>query len=211
MLNHLDSLKAEEKDAMYVHYMQLTKGNTYTTTLHCINSCIVKLGKLTVASKVYRGVSGGKLPPQFWTPNDYNVRGGVEFAFTSTTTNGEVARRYASTAKVGMLIEVQMGMVDRGADLEWLSQYPAEKGPSLAPQPAPLMNAHYERTHVFGSRVGRNLLRTADRRRGAAHARGGLHARRRGALLGQPDRTYDRGGHRQDAALTAAAPWHHDR
>jgi hypothetical protein len=26
-----------------------------------------------------------------------------------------------------MIIEVQMGMVDRGAELEWLSQYPAER------------------------------------------------------------------------------------
>ena len=32
--------------------------NTYTTTLHAINSSIVKLGKLTVATKVFRGISG---------------------------------------------------------------------------------------------------------------------------------------------------------
>ena len=52
------------------------------------------------------------------------VKGGVEFAFTSTTTDKEVAQRYAQRGKVGMVIEVQMGMVDRGAELEWLSQYP---------------------------------------------------------------------------------------
>ena len=32
--------------------------NTYTTSLHAINSAVVKMGKLTVATKVYRGISG---------------------------------------------------------------------------------------------------------------------------------------------------------
>ena len=39
--------------------------NKYTTTLHAINSAIVKLGKLTVATKVYRGIAGKKLPDEF--------------------------------------------------------------------------------------------------------------------------------------------------
>ena len=30
------------------------------------------------AAKVYRGISGGKLPDAFWSPNEYNVRGGIE-------------------------------------------------------------------------------------------------------------------------------------
>ena len=71
--------------------------NTYTTTLHAINSAIVKLGKLTVATKVYRGISGtppakpnlprfglillcspficsGRvLPEQFWTVGEDRV------------------------------------------------------------------------------------------------------------------------------------------
>ena len=53
-------------------------GNTYTTTLHVLNSCIVKLSKLTKVTKVYRGLAGGVLPNEFWTPNKVNVRGGVE-------------------------------------------------------------------------------------------------------------------------------------
>ena len=40
----------------------LCQGNLYTTTLHCINSSVVKLGKLTVARPVYRGIAGGLLP-----------------------------------------------------------------------------------------------------------------------------------------------------
>ena len=45
-------------------FLALCAGNTYTTTLHTINSAVVKLGKLTKATKVYRGVAGGLLPGQ---------------------------------------------------------------------------------------------------------------------------------------------------
>ena len=53
----------------------------YTTTLHAINSAIVKVSKLTKARKVYRGIAGMALPKQFWEPNEYNVKGGVENGF----------------------------------------------------------------------------------------------------------------------------------
>ena len=55
--------------------------NRYTTTIHGINSAVIKIGKLTKATKVFRGVSGMKLPENFWEPNEYLVRGGVEPAF----------------------------------------------------------------------------------------------------------------------------------
>jgi hypothetical protein len=44
-------------------------GNKYVTTTHVINSAIVKASKLTMATKVYRGVAGGVLPASFWRPN----------------------------------------------------------------------------------------------------------------------------------------------
>ena len=120
----------------------LCNGNKYTTTLHVINSCIVKLGKLMPAQKVYRGIAGGLLPDNFWKRNEFNVRGGVEFAFMSTTTNKEVAMEYAgASGKQGIVFEIQMGMLDRGADLEWISQardrarYPLPP-PRRAPHPA---------------------------------------------------------------------------
>ena len=87
----LRGVKAEPRSFMQNRMMKLCRGNMYTTTLHCINSAIVKLGKIARACKVYRGVSGGLLPPEFWKPNQFGVRGGVEFAFTSTTTNREAA------------------------------------------------------------------------------------------------------------------------
>ena len=53
----------------------------YTTTIHVINSGILKLSKHTPAKTVYRGVAGGVLPDQFWTANEHGVMGGVELGF----------------------------------------------------------------------------------------------------------------------------------
>ena len=55
--------------------------NLYTTTLHVINSGIVKTSKLTFAGKVYRGVSDMELPDTFWNANKHGVKGGIEPAF----------------------------------------------------------------------------------------------------------------------------------
>ena len=135
--------------------------NTYTTSLHAINSAIVKLSKLTVATKVYRGVGGRVLPPEFWEANSFGVRGGIEVsmrwdslllshplcsltctllshvpchmlsaqgAFMSTTTDAKVAMEYAAKASgAGFIFEIQQGMIDRGADISFLSQYPHEQ------------------------------------------------------------------------------------
>ena len=93
-----------------------------------VNSAIVKLSKLTVAGAVYRGVSGGVLPPSFWEANEDEVSGGVEFAFMSTTRRRDVAVEYASRlSAVAIILEVNMGMIDRGASVRWLSQYPHEE------------------------------------------------------------------------------------
>lgn len=51
--------------------------NRYSTTLHVLNSAIVKLGKLTRVEKVYRGIAGGLLPESFWRANEHGVCGGV--------------------------------------------------------------------------------------------------------------------------------------
>ena len=52
--------------------------------------------------------------------------GGIEYGFSSTTTDRAQARHYA-TGKASTLFEMRMGMVDRGADIGWLSQYPHER------------------------------------------------------------------------------------
>lgn len=112
----------------------LCKGNKYTTTMHVINSAVVKLSKLTFASEVYRGVSGGRLPHHFRHADVYGVRGGIDPAFMSTTTDRNVALAYAgSSGGPGVVFSIQQGMVDRGADIGWLSQYPHEKEILFAP------------------------------------------------------------------------------
>ena len=106
------------KDARFVKkFEELCCGNAYVTTLHCCNSAVVKLSKLMPAAKVYRGISGGLLPPQFWDANPDGVRGGVEKGFTSTTRDRSVALHYASGGAAGTLFEISMGLIDRGADL----------------------------------------------------------------------------------------------
>ena len=118
---------------MYVKYNDLLRGfgpalagckdNRYVTTSHAINSAIVKSSKLTSAQCVYRGVAGGVLPESFWVPNAQGVRGGIEGAFLSTTFDRSVAMHYASIpGKPAIIFELQMGMIDRGAELGWISQ-----------------------------------------------------------------------------------------
>eukprot|EP00965_Chrysotila_dentata_P231453 6198373-Pleurochrysis_carterae.AAC.2 len=107
----------------------------YVTTLHAINSCVIKQSKLTKATKVYRGVVGGSLPPSFLQPNEQGVRGGVERAFMSTTTDRGVAVAYASSkpGQAALVFVIQQGMIDRGADISHFSQYPFESEILFAP------------------------------------------------------------------------------
>ena len=86
--------------------------------------------ELAKAQKVYRGISNRALSQDLREPNEYNVRGGVEFAFMSTTPKREVAMEYAgkgADSQTSIVFEIKMGMIDRGADISWLSQYPHEE------------------------------------------------------------------------------------
>ena len=114
-------------------WTKLCKGNRYTTTIWVINSVIVKLGKLTVVERVYRGISGRVLSAAMSRRDQRSKgRGGVEMAFLSTTRDREVAMAYAKGGSkdapaCGIVLEIQQGLIDRGADLAWLSQYPFER------------------------------------------------------------------------------------
>ena len=87
---------------------------------------MLKLSKLTEAVKVWRGFSGATLPRSFFKRNAAGVRGGIEYGFSSTTTDRATALSF-SRGDASTIFEMQMGMVDRGAELTWLSQYPHEK------------------------------------------------------------------------------------
>ena len=94
----------------------------HRTSIHATNSCVLKLSKLTKAGKVWRGIKDAKLPKEFWVANEMGVRGGIEYGFSSTTTDKAQALAYASGGGMGKvgdamtIFEMQMGMVDRGAD-----------------------------------------------------------------------------------------------
>ena len=106
-----------------------------------------------MAAKVYRGLSGMALPRDFHQKNAFGVAGGVEAAFMSTTTSREVAMGYAGGGRNGIVFEVQMGMVDRGADIAWLSQYPHEKEILFAP----LSGLEVQSSRVDGSVLAREM------------------------------------------------------
>ena len=58
-LEYMGGAKNGEEAKGTLKYDEMRKSlNTYTTSLHAINSAVVKMGKLTVATKVYRGISG---------------------------------------------------------------------------------------------------------------------------------------------------------
>ena len=173
-----DDAPAESKQHSEEQFHKLCMGNYYVSTLHAINSAVVKLGsaphrtqrrlctallsplrplhpaplctlhpvhrsarlartdpprrraELAKAQKVYRGISNRALSQDLLEPNEYNVRGGVEFAFMSTTPKREVAMEYAGKGadhQTSIVFEIKMGMIDRGADISWLSQYPHEE------------------------------------------------------------------------------------
>ena len=46
--------------------------------------------------QVYRGLAGGVLPTEFWKPNEHGVKGGIEYGFSSTTTDRSKAVHFAT-------------------------------------------------------------------------------------------------------------------
>ena len=94
--------------------------------------------RIQVACPVYRGYTRFRLPEGFWKKNEFGIAGGVEFGFLSTTAERAQAVHYAQ-GQASLIFESLMGMIDRGADISWLSQYPHERevlfGPLLGQQP----------------------------------------------------------------------------
>jgi hypothetical protein len=83
---HLDVTKGEAAVDKWIenniHFVTISATDPSATIgiAERADSAIVKLSKLTVASTVYRGVHDFTLPDKFWTPNRYNVRGGIDGA-----------------------------------------------------------------------------------------------------------------------------------
>ena len=105
----------------------------YSTTIALLASGLIKLSKITKACKVFRGISGGQLPDSFYKPNIFNVKGGIERGFMSTTTVLNEAAKFLKEGRIGVVYEMNMGMIDRGADVSVMSQYPHQREMLFAP------------------------------------------------------------------------------
>jgi hypothetical protein len=105
------------------------KGNSYTNLIYSCSSLLRKFSEICIiplGRKVYRGMSGVKLPACFIECEEGGGRGGVDFGFLSTTTNMEVAVSYLGGKAMPVLFEFDVSDIDRGASLSFLSQYPNE-------------------------------------------------------------------------------------
>lgn len=125
---------------------KLCADNRYATTLATLNSSFQTLSKLQQALPVYRA-PGGALPTQFWQPDELGALGGIELGCLSTTVKKEIAHEYACRSKAFVIFEIKQDLVDRGADLSWLSQYPGE-GEITFP---PLTSLSVVKTRIDGS------------------------------------------------------------
>ena len=106
------------------------KGNRYTNIIYLCQSAMLKIsraGRIPRGRRVYRGQSGFSLPKVFVVAGEDGGRGGAEFAFLSTSTNKDVAVSYIDTEKgLPILFEFEVGSIDRGAPISFLSQFPGE-------------------------------------------------------------------------------------
>jgi hypothetical protein len=83
--------------AAAVGFPEHLKGNGYVNCIYACASGMRKISRLSCIPKgrrVYRGIGGVKLPKKFLTEKEGGGRGGVDYAFLSTTTRREVAVSY---------------------------------------------------------------------------------------------------------------------
>eukprot|EP01052_Picozoa_sp_SAG31_P017584 SAG31_NODE_1210_length_9377_cov_21.101207_3_plen_1379_part_00 len=142
------------------HGAGLSVKGCFVSTLHSINSGVIKLSRLQPIGKIYRGMSGMKLPRSFIHPDAFGVRSGVEYAFMSTTmdrTIAEIYSRGSDPSAPSLVFEMEMGMVNRGAFLGWISQYPDEVEILLPPLTGLEVLDHFE-TSTDGTLVFRMQL-----------------------------------------------------
>ena len=119
----------EASGAFPKEWTEHLKGNKYTNTVYACNSMLIKfsqISRIPPRRVVYRGISGVKLPAKFLVVAEGGGRGGVDFGFLSTSTSKEVAVAYLGDKEVPVLFQIEVGDIDRGAALSFLSQYPME-------------------------------------------------------------------------------------
>ena len=76
---------------------------------------------------LFRGVGGMLLPECFYEPDETGVRGGVDPAFLSATTDRSVAVHYIAGREAATIFSISVSAVCRGACLSHISQFPEEE------------------------------------------------------------------------------------
>ena len=115
--------------AAVVGFSKHLKGNGYVNCIYACASGMRKISRLSCipqGRRVYRGMGGVKLPKKFLTEKEGGGRGGVDYAFLSTTTRREVAVSYIGGKALAVLFECELGDIDRGCPLSFISQFPGE-------------------------------------------------------------------------------------
>ncbi|KAL1495719.1 hypothetical protein AB1Y20_016582 [Prymnesium parvum] len=122
--------------ALAAEFGRLCHGNRYTATLHRLNCALLKLGRIQRLAPVYRCLAGGVLPQPFREMSETLSHGCIEMGLMSATEDWNAAAQGAAPAAAGQpsfVLEIEQGLVDRGASLQWLSQYPNEAEVAFPP------------------------------------------------------------------------------
>ena len=104
----------------------------FTVTISVLVSAVQKVSRVTVMKPdtlLYRGLSA-ELPSTFRQCDEHGCTGFTEWAFMSTSTDKEVAVRYAvqdGQHPHPRVLVIGVGSVDRGACIQKFSQYTQEK------------------------------------------------------------------------------------
>ena len=93
----------------------------FTTTLHAVNSGIIKLSALQPPCTVYRALNPSATLGGGRTAG--GASGGLDFGFMGTTLDPAVALSEASGAGA-RLLQMRLGAASRGAFIGWLAQFP---------------------------------------------------------------------------------------
>ena len=147
---HRYTAHAPIHDTQHMHrntnatYIQRSATNSFSNN----HSIIVKLGRLTKIAPLYRGWTGATLPRSFFEPDELGLCGGVEYGFSSTTTERHQAMHYAQ-GKASTILELEMGMVDRGADIG--ARLPASALAPGSPAAGPASHIHDPAAHLMGT------------------------------------------------------------
>jgi ankyrin repeat protein len=102
----------------------------FKTTIFVLGSALEKLVKeqrIPHKMCLYRGLGAGMdFPDFFYHVNEDGCKGITEYGFLSTTKNRNMAIKYSAVGdknRIPVIIEMEVGSVDRGADISDFSQY----------------------------------------------------------------------------------------